>query len=320
MTITTAQLVAQFGAYYLANRGNMKRLFQMLFYPSLTDQLFTTIPIDDTRYEMAQTIVTRILQPFQKAFTPLGNLDFKPLTADLFRLKVDLLITPDDLQKTYAGFLMGKNDQFVKDWPFVRWLMETHLMKQWKQDYELNEVFGGVFAAPTAGTPGAAGTAMNGVKKVINDLAGAGRIAPILMGAMPSDGEAMVEYVDEFCGQVDRRYRGVPMRIGMDRDHAELYAAGIEKKFGRNTDGNQTNDGTKVSRRPHRIHTLDSTMGSQKIWMTPDENAIRLIKGVEELPFLMEGQDRSVKLWGDIWRAVAFPIPEAVFTNDRDMS
>lgn len=47
-------------------------------------------------------------------------------------------------------------------------LVEGHLYARMDEDYELNEIFFGKLAAPTPGTPGAAGTGMDGIRTIID--------------------------------------------------------------------------------------------------------------------------------------------------------
>ena len=68
----------------------------------------------------------------------------------------------------FVAFLTG-DDIDVKQWPFVRWFIEEYIIPQIHQDYELNEVYKGVYAAPTPGTAGAVSTSMNGIGKTIAD-------------------------------------------------------------------------------------------------------------------------------------------------------
>jgi hypothetical protein len=66
---------------------------------------------------------------------------------------------------------------------------------------------------------------------------------------------------------------------------------------------------------------LPSMGNSQKIWMTPMANAKRLAKKSQNMAqFAIENVDRKVKLYTDFWKGVGFILPEAVFTNDQDIT
>lgn len=331
--MTIAEVIAAYGAYYLNNGQNAASLYQRLFRRGVTEQLFTSVPTDNTIWQASKTSVGTILQPFQKAWTPKGSLTATPITIPQFKMKADLEETPDELEDTWLGFLADGNLKRT-EWPFVRWLIEVHLVPQIEEDFELNEIFGGVRVEPTAGTPGAPGTSINGIKKVLNDHAGAGRITPIALGAFPStsDTEACCEYVEAFAKSIVKRYRNTPMYISMSEDNALAYAKGRGKKYGKDTNMvNRTNDApvadmlleTSVPVEYHRqrVVGLPSVGDSGKVWATPVSNAKRLIKKSQNIgQFQIENVDRKVKLYTDFYKGIGFVLPEAVFMNDVDMA
>lgn len=327
MTIT--DIVAEFGAYYINQGQNASRLVQLLYRKSVTDSLFRSIVTDDTVYRASQTRLGRILQSFQKGWTPLGAMTATPIAIPQFKMKADVEETPDDLEATWLGFLAdGSLDRKV--WPFVRWLMETHLLPQIQEDYELYEVFNGVHAAPVNGVPGAAGTAMDGIKKIINTQVTAGRIVPISLGAIPDDPAAFVDYVEAFTDRINVRYRGVPMNVAMNETLSLRYARGKRAKYGKDfmsvsapvtPDGDQPLlTGNKIEETRHQVVGLPSMGNSLKIWCTPYDNTVRLAKKSQNVQqFQIESVTRLVRLFTDFWKGLGFLIPEAVFTNDQDL-
>jgi hypothetical protein len=133
-----------------------------------------------------------VVQPFQKQFTPLAGVTFQPVEIKQFRMKVGAQEYPDELEATWLGFL-DSPEVDRKAWPFVRWYVEVYLIPQIKQDIELNEIYQGVYAAPEAGTPGAAGTSMDGLKITINRHIANGLISPIATGTVETDPQAHPE-------------------------------------------------------------------------------------------------------------------------------
>lgn len=327
--MTIAGIIAEFGAYYLNNNQNATRLVQLLFRRGVTEQLFSSIVTDDTIYRAAQTVLGTILQPFQKDWTPKGNLEVTPITIQQFKMKADVEETPDDLEASWLGFLADASLKRA-EWPFVRWFIEVHLIPQIEEDYELNEIYLGVFVAPTKGTAGPAGTAMNGIRKVLNDHTGAGRITPLVLGAIPTDPLACCEYIEEFCHKTQKRYRNVPMNLAVNEDVALRYAIGRADKYKLHVNAIEkpiTPDGAApvltavpVQHAKQQVVGLPSMGNSEKIWMTPPINAKRLAKKTQNMTqFAIENVDRKVKLYTDFWKGVGFVLPQAVFTNDQDI-
>ena len=224
-------ILTEYGNYYRNGGQNAQRLLKRPYISSQTEALFGLLPTDDTSYQMAKTELTRILQPFQKGWTPLGNFKASPIVLTQFPMKVDLEETPDTLETTWLGFLADNNlDRAV--WPFVRWFVEEHVYNQMDEDYELNEIYSGKFVAPTAGTPGAAGTSMDGIRIIINRGVAAGKIVPMVLGAIPTDILAFCEYVEAFIEGIGLRYSNQAMEVCMNTTLARRYAKGRQKKYG----------------------------------------------------------------------------------------
>ncbi|GAB3233125.1 hypothetical protein GCM10027346_20860 [Hymenobacter seoulensis] len=318
MSLVTTDIIAQFGAYYINQGQNMQRLVQLLFRPSVTDSLLTPILTDDTVYRAAKTLMTRVLQPFQKAYTPLASVTFVPVGIEQFKMKIDTAEYPDELEATWAGFLTGEGIKRT-EWPFIRWYIEQYLIPQSQQDYELLEVYNGKFVAPTAGTPGAAGTSMNGIKTTINTHITAGRITPIVTGALATDPEALVDQLEQFADRIGQAYWGIPMQLGMSEQTQRRFLRGQERKYGKNTQG--AGVGEQINNTKITVVGLPSMAGSNKIWCTPKPNAVVLGKRTgNQGKFQVENVDRQVKVYSDWSKGVGFIIPEIVFTNDQELT
>ncbi|GAB3652674.1 hypothetical protein GCM10027594_27170 [Hymenobacter agri] len=318
MALQITDVVAQFGSYYMNNGQNLARLYQLLRSATSTEALFTPINTDDTLWRAAKTLFSRVVQPFQKAFTPLANVQFVPVAIQQFKMKVDAQEYPDDLEATWLGFLDGPEID-RKAWPFVRWYCEVYLIPQIKQDIEMNEIFQGVFVAPTAGTPGAAGTSLNGLKKTINDHITAGRITPITTGAFDTtDPASVVEQMEAFADGIHKDYWSIPMMLGCSESIARAFLRGQERKYGKNTGGGAlglTINNTNITLAPAPSHR-----NTQKIWCTPKGNAIQLRKKMaNQTAIQVENVDRLLKFFTDFWMGIGFIIPEIVFTNDVEL-
>ncbi|WP_266206255.1 hypothetical protein [Pontibacter kalidii] len=312
-----ADIIAEFGAYYLKNGQNLARIVKMLNAPSTTDSVLTSIITDETQWRAAQATIGRVLQPFQKTWTPIDALKFVPVVINQFKMKVDSEEYPDDLEATWLGFLTGDGlDR--KTWPFIRWYVEVMLLPKAKEDYELYEVYKGVYQAPVNGQPGAAGTAMDGLRKAINDQVTAGRITPIVTGAPDADNKVFVEQVEFFVDRVNANYQHIPMQLCMSQSLERRFLKGYRALYGKDTDYKGSNGSVDFSNTS--IIGLPSMAGANKIWMTPKSNAIHLGKRTQNQNTMqIESIDRKVKLFSDWSRGVGFVIPEIVFTNDQDL-
>lgn len=312
-----ADIKTEFGTYYIKNNANMSRLVKLLYAKSTTDTLLNPFFTDDTIYRASQARFARVLQPFQKAWTPIATMTFVPVAIEMFKQKIDTQEYPDDLEGTWLGYLAGDGID-RKTWPFVRWFVEQFLLPQAKQDYELNEVYKGVFAAPTAGTAGAAGTAMNGLRKAINDQITADRIDPQALGAIPTDPGDTVDYFEQFADGIRKEYWSIPMIVGVNEDVERRFRRGMRAKYGKDMDFTGTN--AKIIETNLSLVGLPSMIGSNKIWCTPKENVLQLNKKTQNMNTVqIDSVDRLIKIFSDWWSGVGFVIPEIVFTNDQDL-
>lgn len=315
--MNVSDLITEFGAYYQNQGQNANRIYRTLRAQFATQALFTLVLTDETIWRAAQSTMTRLVQPFQKAWTPIGLAELSPIEIRQYKLKMDHEEYPDDIDATWLGFLASENlDR--KEWPIVRWLIENEILPQIQEDLELNEIYSGVFAAPTPGTAGAAGTAMNGVKKVINDHITGGRITPIATGALETDAKLFVDQIEDWARQIDVRYRMRMMQVAMSEDNDELFREGFDLKY--NVNYRQDAQNTRVRYKNLEIVGLPSMVGSGKIFTTPKENAILMKKrSINENRIQLESEDRRVKFWTDFWMGIGFTLPELVFTNDQDL-
>jgi hypothetical protein len=314
--MNAADVVTEFGAYYLNHGQGRKDLNKILHYKAEFDELFTTTPTEDTVIRKGSALMTRLLQPFQKTFSPTGDITFAPSSISLYKQKVDFIDYPDELEATWLGFLADR-DLDRKAWPFVKWLIEEHIVPRLVQDHELNEVYAGVYAAPgTPGTAGAVSTAMNGVKKIINDHIAATTITPIATGALSTTPLTFVGQVEAFADGILPLYRSQPMTIAMNYSQSVIFKRGMREKY--NTNYDQTTALMSVMDYPNLTIKGYHAMGSSgKLIATPKENAIRGVKRIENLGNLrVENVDRQVKIYNDFSVGVGYVIPQLVFTNN----
>lgn len=313
--MTISDIVTQYGAYYKKGSQNEARIFQQLRAATKTTDALTVVATDDTIWQAAQATMTRVLQPFQKAFTPIDGLTITPEEIRMYKLKVDVEDYPDDLEATWLGFLAG-NGTDRKEWPFIRWYLEQQIIPQAKQDEEINEIFYGDYAAPTPGTAGSAGTAMKGLRKLILNHINSGRITPITTGALSSNLTTFVAQIEDFADDINTKYWGIPMQLNMSEQNARKFFRAYRAKYGMDTDykgGKGEVPFTNLT-----VNGLPSMVGSDGIWCTPKANAVKLIKKTENINgFQIESVDRKVKMFSDWWTGVGFIIPEIVFVNDQ---
>jgi hypothetical protein len=314
-------IITEFGAYYIAGGQNMTRLVKQVNFPATTETMLTPMITDETRYRGAESQFDRVVQPFQIGWTPIGNLKFVPIEIQLYNQKVDLQENPHVLEASWLGFLSGPEVDPAA-WPFIRWYLEVWVLPKTQEDIELNEIYKGVYAAPVAGVAGAAGSSMNGIKKIINDHIDAGRTSPIAdIGPIPVGGSDLdvYEYFELFADRIGKKYWNQPMVIGTDQAIQRRALRGKRAKYGKDINQGPAIDST-IADTNLQILGLPSMADAGKIWCTPKWNVCYFRKKTQNQQlFKLESIKRLLSLYSDWWNGVGFHIPEIIFTNAEDL-
>ena len=312
MSITTAAIIAEYGAYYQDAGQNKKRILTMLSQGRQITGLATPIKTDDTIFRLANATFRSLVQPFQKTFTQKGGVEIVPNEIRQFRFKIDDEFMPDELYATWLGFLTAKQVD-RKEWPFVKWLIEVYYNRQIDQDMELNEYYKGVYAAPVAGVTGADGTGMNGLKKLIQEGVDAGTINPVNIGPLTT--ESIFDQVEEFTDKIAEVYQGIPMDICMSQHWAKKYLQDKRAQgfYQRKSDKEVNLD---VDFTPQTVKGLACMVGTNDIFCTPSENFLHISPAtITKNTFKLEESKRSVAVLGDWSEGLGFGINQAVWTN-----
>jgi hypothetical protein len=310
--LAVTDIVTEYGAYYENAGQNKSRLFKLLMQDAETEKYMTKIKTDDTIFKLGSGVIDDIVQPFQKAFTTAGTVTFKPNPVELFHLKVDLSIYPDDIEATWLGFL-ASNDLKRTDWPLVRYIWEEFMIPKIKDNMELKEIYKGVYAAPTPNTAGATGTGMNGLQKLLQDGVDDGTINSIPLATITSSNA--FDEIEKFVDGITQVYQSMQMNVFADPTVYKYYmrdkrASGFYQKF---SDKDIDNG---VDFTPQSLVPLPSMNGTGEIFATPKQNFLHITKkDVNKTRIELQGVDRQVKLLTDWWEGVGFGINGAVWTN-----
>lgn len=324
--IDVSALAAEFGAYYQDHGQDESNLKVLLFEKGVTFGQATMMPWKSDTYENALVTHGRIVQPFKTDWSPIDTGAALPYKITKRRLKVDIERTPDlaTLAK-WTGFLKT-NKLSKEDHPFVAWYIDTLLRPQIIEDVELNEAYAGVYAAPAAGaTPGAVGTAIDGLGKVIADAITDGYITPITTGALSATDSVFVEQIEDMVDLIADKYRKQPMTMYMSESNATRYEKGYADLYdlvpGYKGDGKEDYESSTVRHnRNIKIMGLPSMAGSDRVFCTKAGNIIGLTDDDEENMGNFQVKElapRKISIWTDFELAIGFDDPRLVFCNEQ---
>jgi hypothetical protein len=313
--ITIAALLSEYGAFYQKGSQNERNLLAKLYKDAEFDSLFTYTPTEDTIIRNVKVTSNPVLQAFQKQFTPAGGIGFLPQPIDLFQIKADDDLYPDEIEKSYIGFLAGSGlDR--KEWPIVRWWIENVFMKQFIEDIDDN-AFSAVRVNPTAGTAGAPAGSMNGFKKIIQDLVAGGHTTPIATGALSTTATTFVDQIEAFVAAIPAHLRKrLPMTIAMSDVLETRYRNGMRAKY--NSQYMQTEQLlTHIDYPNIKIKGFNAMAGSNKIFASTPANMILGVKRPSEMVQL-DSDVRLIKAAHDHWRGYGVADPRYFWTNDLE--
>lgn len=311
--VTITDILTEYGAYY-SGKDNKAGLLKKFFQKSETEADFGQRITEATRIELANATITRVLQRFQKAFTPIGTATFTPQVVDLYKMKVDLSFYPDEVEESWLGFMADKNLN-RKDWPIIRYLLEELALNQLAEDLEKNEIFAGVPGTITPGTATAAGTSMLGIREQLKR----GTIQQVAVGAVPADAIDFVDYIEQMYKSIPEVARVEMDMFFMNKTLEMRFKTGMREKY--NIAYNQVDDLTTIIDTNVKIAGRASHGTSDIVWTTPKVNRIIGVKkpGNDKV-FKVEESKREVAAMTDFYKGVGFWNDGFVFRNNVSIS
>ncbi|MBA4304615.1 MAG: hypothetical protein C0424_10360 [Sphingobacteriaceae bacterium] len=295
-SINTTELATNLGAYYREHRD-------LLIAETLLSEDFSS------RYEVMNDVgdelplpnleISDIVKPADSVnFTPTSNaLAFGSRNLKVRGMKVDLLLIPEVLQKTWLGRM--KKAQDVMDMPFEAFIMD-YIAQKVRENIWTKALYLGVYNA-SGTTPGAT---MNGWNKIIADEITATNITPVVTGATTSTN--IIDHIEAVYDAIGEAYKNGTGEIKVKPRFFDWY-----NRRNRSLHGAHNNyEGMKMGRIP-----LDGTSweivrdpglgSSNRIIATPKVNQVLGVSS-DSMTFDFQKFDRSVKVLGDFKAGVDF--------------
>src|SRR5580765_7238915 len=274
--ITT--LVASLGAYH---RTYAEELYSKLIAKDYSQKYFRTVAGVKDQYIADEFLLTEILQPYQKAWTPKGVVSFQPAIIYARPIKVDIEFEPKDMEKTWEGKRIDgslpEGQQFLESYIFDQLIMKI------KKELEFDVAYTGVYKAPTPGIAGAAKDSADGLLTIVDAGITAGTIEDTDTGAI--DATNAVDALEAVYDSVDPDFQDGELIALVDGAIARFYKRDYRQAYGPNQDYNGMGkedqsfyiDGTNCE-----VVPIPGMNGTGRIIITTKENLIRVIDGTTE--------------------------------------
>lgn len=296
-SIDITALAAALGAYHREHRDEL--VTEILLDDDFTQDMDVMDDVTD-EVPLPSLALADLIKPADPTtFTPTANaLKFGARTLKARAIKVDLLLIPQVLEKTWLGKLKSTKDPV--DMPFEAFIM-SYINSKIKENLRLQAIYRGVYNA--AGTTPI--TTMDGFLKLIADEITATNIAPIVTGAITSAN--VVDKLEATYDGLGEAYKGVPTVMKVNPQIFDWYNRKYRADFG----SNQDYKGMKTMRRP-----LDGTLcelvrepglgTSQRVIASPAENFTYGVDTANGYTMDVQKFDRSLKILIDLKAGVNF--------------
>jgi hypothetical protein len=318
MALTAAQVVAQYGTDFRQGIITMDKLIAPLYDVTPFDELFTPLETDDTIIDRVMWQATGRFQKYQRAFLPLGGIDFVPNTIRLANIMCETTVYPKELVNTALDFLVQKTNNPV-DAPVLA-IHLVNVLQDALNDFHEVATYKGVDVPIVVGTAGTSGGVFNGVGEQIRlaKLTGAGIPKPHTnaLGAVPTDPAQFVDYVHQYYDELPDKIKARTKKIACDHAFILRYKAGLESKqlqYLYTTQGvGQAMNTEKKIKLAHRDCELVGSFdmaGKNKLWSTIERNAVKAMKNsnnLENWNVTLSVGGKEVNATKDFWIGYGF--------------
>src|SRR5436190_13989896 len=120
MAIDIDLIIDELGAY---NRTRGKEIIRKMYLEDPTRGLFNVKSGIQDKYVLTQSETTEVIQGYQKAWTPKGDLVFKPNIIKARPVKVDFSFSVKDFEASWLGYLKTSGSS-SDDMPISRFILE----------------------------------------------------------------------------------------------------------------------------------------------------------------------------------------------------
>lgn len=266
---------------------------------------------------------SEVLQPYQGAFTPKGELTHKEQTIRVRPIKLDLQFTEVQLEKWWNSWQVSRFD-VEKDpaaWTFPRFIVEQEILPKFRDD--LNRVaWLGQYNAPTPGTAGDAVDSVDGFKKVIADLDTDSKISKVTTGSITSSN--IREKVEEFLAAIPEYITAKGGKILMSPKHRRWYVYDYRSEFTQLNSITNENPGRRtVFADDFSIELMSvATMAGSDRWIFLPNGRDNMVwvsrQGSPVYPqMIFKTKSRVLEMYATIYRGFGFEYPEEVWINDQ---
>lgn len=320
-TINVTDLNAEF-AMVMPPRQRLELLTKRI-YLGFDDSRYMTRVQSNTDYIASAAIMSEVSQQFTPKWTPKGTAKFTPIRIPYRRHKINVLIQPADVLKSWLLYLYEQG-KTMSEMPVTRYIIENHIVPKVLDDITLSMIGKGKFvdagtvADGDAGKP--ASQSMDGYETILvsgkTDSACKINYYKAAVNPLTLGDQALLDYINGFVDSISPLFQ----HIVTVHCSEQLLTKYKRADFAINGKYTGVENGGEIRFTNFRLVPLRSMYNSQIIFATPKENFVELVdySKAESCINKIEEQNYDVKVFGEYSLSVGFKIAEAVFAAVPD--
>ena len=293
-------------------------------YNGFPDAQHMTRVQSNTDYIASAAIMSEVSQQFTPKWTPKGSAKFTPIRIPYRRHKINVLIQPAEIIKSWLLFLYEQG-KTMADQPITRYITENHILPKVLDDITLSMIAKGKYVDHSSGvSDGDAGPAakdsMDGFETIlVEGKATSGCKINFYKNAsdpMQMSDAQLLAYVDGFVDSISGLFAHV-VTVHCSEQLLTKYKRADFAINGKYT--GVENDGSIRFTNFHLV-PLKSMYNSPILFATPKENFVELVdySKAENCIVKVEEQNYDLKVFGEYSLSVGFKIAEAVYAAVPD--
>lgn len=313
-TIDVDELKTEFGTYISQTD---KPILQKLTQKTESMMEMTT-KVAITEWQASSAYISSVVQQFSSKWTPLGASTFTPIVIKNRRHKINVPITPDEINDSWLSHLYDES-LTPQEMPITKWIIDYLILPKVEEDREMKLIATGKYtafgSAPATGDAGqATGLSMDGfitqLVQYYEDKAN-NNINFISLGPVTSAN--IVTKMETFVDSIDELYQTKKMNIFTSATKYKQYKRAYRDEFPTTKNEDKAASDT-IDFSVQMLKPLPSMATVNHFFCTPKDNFIHLKhKNTGASKIWLQAENYDVKVFAEWWEGTGFAFEEAVF-------
>lgn len=292
-------------------------------YNGFPDAKYMTRIQANSDYIASAAMMSEVSQQFTPKWTPKGTVKFTPIRIPYRRHKINVLIQPAEILKSWLLFLYEQG-KTMAEMPISKYIIENHILPKVLDDITLSMIAKGKFVDAGTVSDGDKGKAakdsMDGFETILvegkKDATCKINFYKNAKNPMTLDDQGVLSYVDGFVDAISGMFANI-VTVFCSEQLLTKYKRADFAVNGKYT-GVEADGAIRFTN--FHLVPLKSMYNSQIIFATPQENFVELVdySKAESCINKIEESNYDVKVFGEYSLSTGFKIAEAVFASVPD--